>query len=274
LRVAGKVFGWGATVDLHHDQCTSGNCLFGQDSTLQRLRLEALRASVVRELKSRGVPGGNPKLQAYLGSPYPVLGLSTPNMREVMKTHRTIFKFLEVGQLNSLAGLLWKGPTFEEKSFAISLLDGFARSLDDESWAVANRWIDESSGWALCDALGSGPISAMVYKEQGRFKEVLGWTHSENLWRRRVAAYSLRKFVSAGELEKPFILLNLLLYDKEFWVQRAVGTWLRECWKKDRDRTESFLLGHAHNLPRVVTTVATERAPTSFREELRRRRTV
>ena len=219
------------------------------------------------------MPGGNPKLQAYLGSPYPVIGLSTPHMREVMKTRRIVLKSLEVGQLNRLAGLLWKGPTFEEKSFAISLLNRFSKHLDNESWRITNHWIEESSGWALCDALGSGPVSAMVHKEQSHFKEVLRWTHSENLWRRRIAAYSLRNFVFAGELEKPFRLLGLLLYDKEFWVQRAVGTWLRECWKKDRNRTESFLLGHAHNLPRVVTTVATERAPTSFREELRQRRT-
>ena len=75
-----------------------------------------------------------------------------------------------------------------------------------------------------------------------------------------------------GELDRPFRLLEQLLYDKEFWVQRAVGTWLRECWKEDRSRTEAFLRKHARGLPRIVISVATERAPKTLREELRRKR--
>jgi 3-methyladenine DNA glycosylase AlkD len=236
------------------------------------MRLEALRNSIVRDLKSRGTPGGNPKLQAYLGSPYPALGLSTPQMREVRKARESQFKQLNVRELNTLSGLLWAGPTLEEKSIAISLYDGHSGLLDDESWSVMNRWIEQASGWALCDSLGSGPISSMLYRDHSRFEEVLEWTLSANLWRRRVSAYAMRSFVFAGELERPFTLLERLLYDKEFWVQRAVGTWLRECWKKDRRKTEAFLLGHVRGLPRVVITVATERAPRIFKEELRRKR--
>lgn len=236
------------------------------------MKLEALRNSIVRDLKSRGAPGGNPKLQAYLGSPYPILGLSSPQMREVMKAKNAQFSQMNVGELNTLSELLWAGPTLEEKSFAISLFDGYSRLLDEESWLIMNRWIEQASGWALCDSLGSGPISSMLYRDSSRFEEALEWTLSGNLWRRRVSAYAMRNFVFAGELERPFALLERLLYDKEFWVQRAVGTWLRECWKKDRHRTEAFLLRHVRGLPRVVITVATERAPRTFKEELRRKR--
>ena len=75
--------------------------------------------------------------------------------------------------------------------------------------------------------------------------------------------------VYAKDLKRPFALLEKLLYDEEFWVQRAVGTWLRECWKRDNRKTERFLLKHAKGLPRVTITVATERAPKHFREKLR-----
>jgi 3-methyladenine DNA glycosylase AlkD len=175
-------------------------------------------------------------------------------------------------ELNTLCELLWTGPTLEEKSFAISLLANRSELLDDRSWSMTNLWIEQAVGWALCDSLGSGPISAMLRQDPSRFKEVLGWTSSVNLWRRRISAYTMREFVFAGELERPFSLLEQLLYDREFWVQRAVGTWLRECWKKDRRKTERFLLKHVRGLPRVVITVATERAPRAFREELRRKR--
>jgi hypothetical protein len=44
---------------------------------------------------------------------------------------------------------------------------------------------------------------------------------------------------------------------------------LRECWKRDRRRAESFLMKHAKGMPSVTITVATERAPKAFREKLR-----
>jgi len=112
----------------------------------------------------------------------------------------------------------------------------------------------------------------MARARPARFRDLQRWAKSGNPWRRRVAVYALHDWVLAGELDRPFRLLRALLYDEEFWVQRAVGTWLRECWKRDRRRTEAFLRAHVRGLPRVVITVATERAPKALREELRRDR--
>jgi len=211
-------------------------------------------------------------LQSYLGSPYPVLGLSTPQMRTVMNANQSQFVQIGVKDLNVLSELLWAGHTFEEKVAAIIVFGRCAEHLDAESWSIMNRWIDQAVGWALCDSLGSGPISSVLHRNPKRFSEVLKWTRSANKWRRRISAYAMNDFVRMGELERPYALLEKLLYDEEFWVQRAVGTWLRECWKKDRAKTETFLLEHVKGLPRVVITVATERAPEDFREELRRKR--
>ncbi len=174
--------------------------------------------------------------------------------------------------MNTLTDSLWAGPSYEEKIAAISLLGRFSKILNNESWSMTDRWIEQAVGWALCDSLGAGPISTMLYREPSRFKEVLKWTSAENYWRRRVTTYSMNDFVRVGDLDKPLILLERLVYDKEFWVQRAVGTWLRECWKKDRKMTEAFLLNHVKGLPKVVITVATERAPVSFRKKLRQMR--
>ena len=202
----------------------------------------------------------------------PVLGVSVPQLRGVSSAFRKNHRNLEPDGLNSLAAALWRGPTFEEKALAIELLNGYAKRLNDASWQLLDSWADEASGWGLCDRIGLGPVGTMVKAQPTRFRELLRWTKSENLWRRRIAVYGLRDFVFAGELDKPFLLLERLLHDEEFWVQRAVGTWLRECWKKDRKRTEAFLRTHVRGLPKVVITVATERASKSFREELRRNR--
>jgi 3-methyladenine DNA glycosylase AlkD len=238
------------------------------------LTLDPLKSA--KEISSKicilGGPEGNSTLQSYLGSPYKVLGLSVPRLRGITKDFAKQYrKTLQSNELNKLTNRLWLGVTFEEKTAGIMLLDEFPKLMDEETWNMVDSWIEEAVGWAVCDALGSGPISTMTFLDGSRKygTQVLGWTDSRNFWRRRIAAYSLRRFVSAGDLDWPFLLLRKILYDKEFWVQRAVGTWLRECWKKDRARTEQFLVKNAHGLSRTVITVATERAPMAFRAGLR-----
>ena len=232
----------------------------------------ATRNQLVDELRKALRVSDPAGLQSYVGSPVPVLGLSVPTMRAVLATFAKDHRTLTAADVNALAAALWSGPVFEEKSLAILLLSRYEKILDDESWKLADRWVDAATGWGLSDGLASGPIAGMVYTKPSRFRDLLRWTRAKSIWRRRASTYALHRFVRAGELDKPLQLLGNLLYDEEFWVQRAVGTWLRECWKKDRRRTETFLRKHAHGLPRIVISVATERAPKSFRDELRRKR--
>jgi 3-methyladenine DNA glycosylase AlkD len=233
--------------------------------------VERMRKDLVRQLDAAKRPGrlGG---QAYLGSPVPVLGVPVPDLRKIVAGFKKTHKDVDAKTLNPLAASLWDGATFEEKALAISLFDSYLKILDEDSWTLLDRWAGEAIGWGLCDWLGLGPIAKIAYRQPKRFREIMGWTKSTNPWRRRIAVYALRDFVFAGELDEPFRLLERLVHDPEFWVQRAVGTWLRECWKKDPRRTEAFLRKHVRGLPKVVITVATERAPPALRAELRRRR--
>ena len=200
-----------------------------------------------------------------------MLGLSTPQMRTILTEFVKAHRGLTAAELNGLAAALWTGNVIEEKFAAISLLGRYADRLDESSWVLADSWVDSATGWALSDGLASGPISTMLFAKPARFQEVLRWTTAENYWRRRASTYAMNELIRAGQLDKPFRLLERLLYDEEFWVQRAVGTWLRECWKKDAKRTEAFLRRHVKGLPPVTITVATERSSKAFREELRRK---
>lgn len=229
------------------------------------------RERIATSLRTAAKPGTWEKLQAYLGSPVPVLGLTTPQLREVHKAFAKDHPDLTSADVNALAAAIWQSPTWEEKIFAIGLLDHHRDLLDEASWALADSWVDTATGWALSDGLAAGPVSFMIHSRPKRFAEILRWTQADNYWRRRASTYALNEFVRAGELDKPFRLLERLLYDEEFWVQRAVGTWLRECWKKDAKRTEAFLLAHSPGLPPVTVTVATERSSKAFRAKLRAR---
>ena len=234
--------------------------------------VDRARREIVRALRERGHSEGDPKLQDYLGSPLPILGVASKDLRAVVRDFAKDHPDLAPAALNRLAPALWRGRTFEERVFAIDLYVRYRRIRDDRSWRILDRWVGEATGWGLCDHLASHPVSEMVFERRSRLRELRRWTRSDHLWRRRAVAYATARFVRAGELDAPLELLERLLYDPEFWVQRGVGTWLRECWKKDGRRVESFLRERVKGLPRVTITVATERASRRFREELRRNR--
>jgi len=236
------------------------------------LEIGAAKKRIAGQIRNAPKVASPADLESYVGSPVPVLGLSVTTMRAIVATFAKAHKRLTATELNALGAALWSDPVFEEKSLAILLLSWYEKILDDDSWRLAVGWVDAATGWALSDALASGPIAGMVYAKPSRFQDLLRWTRAKNIWRRRASTYALYRFVRAGELDKPFRLLERLLNDDELWVQRAVGTWLRECWKQDRRRTEAFLRNHVRGLPNVVITVATERAAKSFRDELRRNR--
>ncbi|MGA7649142.1 MAG: DNA alkylation repair protein [Thermoplasmata archaeon] len=232
--------------------------------------VEGERRRVLRELRARTGPSGIALLREYLGSPVPVLGVSVPDLRGVAHAVALRLEARSRTEARALARALWEGASFEEKEVAIELL-GRPPLVDDElAWRLGVRWVDAATGWALSDSLASGPLATQVAAHPERFAELLRWTRSENLWRRRASTYALRAWVRSGELDRPFELLARLRDDPERWVQRAVGTWLRECWKQDRARTERFLRREVRHLAPVTVTVATERAPKRFREELRR----
>jgi len=239
--------------------------------TFTAMDIEAERQELVRRIRRHGRLAGDAWLQKYAGSPLPVLRLKTPVHREILGKFHIGHRDLAIRDVNRLAASLWKhAEYYEERTAAVELLLRYHRHLDGASWRLADSWVDAATGWALSDALSMGPIARMVSREPSRFREVLQWTKAKSFWRRRASAYALRDLVRSRDLDLPLSLLQRLLHDEEFWVQRAVGTWLRESWKVDARRVETFLREHARGLPRVTITVATERAAKSFREELRR----
>src|SRR2546421_12789499 len=237
------------------------------------LDVSAARNQFVEELRKAPKASAPADLQSYVGSPVPALGLSVPTMRSIVATFAKDHRDLNAAEVNALAEALWSGPVFEEKSLATLLLGRYEKILDDDSWRLADRWVDSATGWGLSDGLASGPIAGMLYAKPSRFRDTLRWTRAKNIWRRRASTYALQRFVRAGELDRTFQPLEKLLIDEAFWAQRAVGTWPRACWKQDRRGTKAFRRKHARGLPPVTITVATERAPKAFRLELRQKAT-
>jgi len=238
--------------------------------TTFRGEVERRAAAARRALRSAATPSKF-DLRAYLGEPAPVLGVSAPGLERIARSILRPPNPLPDPLLLPLARRLWRGATYDERALAIVLLHRSRAGRSEAAWRTTSRWVDAATGWGLCDALSGGPIATMVAERPARLRELIAWSASANPWRRRAALYALNRLVRSGDLDGPFRVIDRLREDPEFWVQRAVGTWLRECWKQDEGRTRRYLGRYARQLPPVALTVATERAPAPFRARLRRR---
>src|SRR5256885_15921326 len=133
----------------------------------------AARAQRVEQIRKAPRSPTPPAAVSYLGSPVPVLGLRVPTLRAILATFAKAHRDLTASEVNPLAAALWSGEVLEEKALGIMVLDRFAKILDGTSWSLADRWVDEATGWALSDALASGPIPKMVRRDPPPFSEDL-----------------------------------------------------------------------------------------------------
>ena len=234
----------------------------------RRYRSGTWAADLLRELNAEARPTSF-DLRSYLGSPLPVLGVPAAGFRKIVRAFEARYRPVARKDLYRLVRLLWDGSTFDERALAIQLLDRHARELDSAAWKLLDRWVDDATGWGLCDGLAAGPIAALVASDRARVRSLLDWTRSRNPWRRRAALYALNRIVRAGGLRTALRVIGRLREDPEFWVQRAVGTWLRECWKHDPPRVRAYLTRYAGTLPPLSLTVATERETKAYRAWLR-----
>lgn len=231
--------------------------------------LDALSDELRRALPVPRTSGPHGGLEQYLGSPVPVLGARVPELRSIVRRFARDHPGFSVADRRRLAGRLWRGPCFEERVLAVMLLARTRAWLDPATWRMICRWPDQATGWGLSDTVSLDLLAPAVAASSARYREVADWARSPNLWRRRAALYAMSRLVRGGDLDRPFRLMDRLINDPERWVQRAVGTWLRECWKQDRARTERYLRRNATRLSAVALTVATERAPRATRAALR-----
>jgi 3-methyladenine DNA glycosylase AlkD len=216
-------------------------------------------------------PSTGRDLQSYCGSPLPVLGVRVPEIRRIARGLVPTSHHAPPSEIRQRTIELWGGQVLEERLLAIEMLGRLREDDWPKSWALADRWVPTASGWALSDSLSMTVFGPLVRAHPEKVSELARWARSKDPWRRRASVYALHRYVRAGDLHAPLAQIERLLDDPEPWVQRAVGTWLRESWKIDAPRIESFLRDRAPRLAPIVRTVATERAPRSFRKELKRR---
>jgi len=177
-------------------------------------------------------------------------------------------------EIFSLAKKYEKTPVFEvvkllrdkednHRLGAVSILDWKARnnktSKDERediyrAYIDNHRWIDN---WGLVDRAAPYVIGRYLHDKDR--KQLYNLAKSKNPLERRTAIVSTYYFIRKNEVGDTFKIAEILINDTNEYVQKAVGSWIREAGKRDERTLKIFLDKYAADMPRIMLRYAIEK---------------
>jgi 3-methyladenine DNA glycosylase AlkD len=146
---------------------------------------------------------------------------------------------------------------------AVSILDWKARNKKTtqkerkeiyEAYIGNHNWIDN---WGLVDR--SAPYVVGGYLHDKDKKPLYDLAKSQNPMERRTSIVSTYFFIKKNEVEDTFKIAEILVNDEDEYVQKAVGSWIREAGKKEEEKLKKFLNKYATEMPRITLRYAIEK---------------
>jgi len=163
---------------------------------------------------------------------------------------------------------LWKTKNSEAMSTSLDLIELYKKIYDDKTWDTINKMSDDIENWGHCDKLCS--IRGEFWQRKDFLTILSKWTKSDNLWKRRSAAVSLlarRPLRIPFSFEKTIKILNPIIYDNEYFVQKGVGWMLKVLYQQYPKQTFDYLLKRKDG-SRVMLRTACEKMPKTKRDKV------
>lgn len=208
--------------------------------------------TALARLEGLADPGRAAEMAAYHKVPRRYLGVVLPEVEAaIAEWHRA-----PVAERVALARGLWASDVHEARIAAAKLLTQ-ARIREDEGlvWAEVAGWVPDFDGWAVADH-ASKAIERRLMAEPSRLDAAEGWTRDGSMWVRRAALvatlpWSKLTHPGAEDLARRERILGWaaeLAGDRDWFLQKAVGWWLRSLSAHDPARVMRFLDGPGRGL--------------------------
>jgi len=181
------------------------------------------------------------------------LGVTAPDLRRIAK------KFSQEISLQELTELI-RSPIHEVRLCAlIILVNKYNKEEPDRIYHYYLKHLNSVNNWDLVDTSAPYIIGDYLYNNPEKSKILLEFSHSENLWVRRISIVSTFAFIKNNEFNKTLEIAKLLLNDDQDLIHKAVGWMLREIYKRDKRIIKRFLRQNYALIPRTTLRYAIER---------------
>lgn len=201
------------------------------------------------ELRAAADPARAPKMQAYMKSAMPFLGVPSPQVHTITAAVRREHPPADLDELRAAVLALWDGAEYREERYAAQSLLRYRLGTGDpallplhEHIAVTGAWwdhVDETARHiaALHDAHPADTAAV-----------VRAWGRGDDLWLRRLAIIS--QLGRKDRLDTAVLsdVIEPALSAPEFFLRKAIGWALREHAKTDPDWVRAYVAAHEAEL--------------------------
>ena len=181
------------------------------------------------------------------------LGVTMPDIRRIAK------KFSQEISLQELTELI-RNPIHEVRLCAlIILVNKYNKEDSDIIYQYYMNHLTAINNWDLVDSSAPYIVGDYLYKHPEKSKILIDFSHSENLWVRRISIVSTFTFIKNNEFNTTLEIAKLLLNDNHDLIHKALGWMLREIYKRDERIIKRFLRQNYAQIPRTTLRYAIER---------------
>lgn len=162
-------------------------------------------------------------------------------------------------ELFMLSASLWETNLFDPMILAIRLLNQKQVKAGDQLWSRIQKFLTKIDGWCLEDTLAHAAWKCLL-QDATLLDEVEKWTAHPNFWMRRAAlVYTLPFAKPNQDPERMLAWAGSYAADPEWFIQKAIGWWLRVLGEHNSARVLRFLDEHGHLLKTVAKKEATRK---------------
>jgi 3-methyladenine DNA glycosylase AlkD len=183
-------------------------------------------------------------------------GITAP-LRE--KLTRNLSQGINSIELIQLAKGLWESDLFDPMMCAAKILSLPQVIPSQLLWETIVEFLKRLDRWALEDSLSHAAWKCLL-KDMELLDEIEKWTKEPNFWMKRAAlVYTLPLAKPKRDPERVLSWASEYSSDPEWFIQKAIGWWLRVLGEHNPERVILFLETHWLNLKGVARKEATRK---------------
>lgn len=215
----------------------------------------ALIRSLKAELRARANAERARQAQAYMKSSMAFCGVAVPVVRQLAHTACSSRPPLPRLAWKHTVLSLYRRAEFREERYAALGIAGFKayRNLHDFSaLKLYEELITTGAWWDLVDECAPR-VGLILEHAPGRTRpELLKWSRSDNVWKRRVAILCQGRFKQQTDLELLYACIEPSLDEPEFFLQKGIGWALRNVAWYDAKEAVRYVRQHKQALSNLA----------------------
>lgn len=220
--------------------------------------------------------GDTSAAQAYMGTKLSMLGLSAPVQKQACKTGFSFYSDDREQVLRIFDGVYKAGRSHEAKNQAFLYLDRHYKHISPAlQLELLPSWVEHVDNWGHSDYLSKFLTRLVEHEATGKQMMAIlkRWNGSPNPWERRQSLVSLFYYARTKKTHVSFDtcirFIKPLLGDSDYYVQKAVGWTLRECYNVYPLQTFEFMLKHYRQISAIAFTAAIEKMSVKEKDRLK-----